>query len=373
MWELDYKESWVPKNWCFWTVVLKKTLESPLDCKEIQAVHPKGYQSWVFIGRTDVKAETPILWPPDRKADSFEKTLMLERLRAGEGDNRRWDSWMASPTQWTWVWVGSGSWWWAGRPGMLWFMGSQRVGHDWTTELNWTELNWHRVSVIHWKAKRGRADTTNQRAKRFFARSWESASLGGRKSAEDVFLLVLFGSLGVLSLPFSGFGSHRGKASLLRDQVGAHLIVHQDIFNPSPRQRHFVWWQARNLAFLGVQWMLCFLFAQKLERGHVTKKMRLLRRLKRRIRASWADFTDWAVSGLSFLVRWRDSSGNGELGGGDGTTGWCWGRPGMSPSMVPTRAEDGGAVRPWRCSGTFRVSFKELALKWGSKHWTTEK
>ena len=80
--------------------------------------------------------------------------------------------------------------------------------------------------MIHWKAKRGRADTTNQRAKRFFARSWESASLGGRKSAEDVFLLVLFGSLGVLSLPFSGFGSHRGKASLLRDQVGAHLIVH---------------------------------------------------------------------------------------------------------------------------------------------------
>ena len=71
-------------------MVLKKTLESPLDCKEIQEVHPKGDQSWVFIGRTDVKAETPILWPPDRKADSFEKTLVLERLRAGgEGDNRR--------------------------------------------------------------------------------------------------------------------------------------------------------------------------------------------------------------------------------------------------------------------------------------------
>ena len=64
MWELDYKESWVPKNWCFWTVVLEKTLESPLDCKEIQPVHPKGDQSWVFIGRTDVEAETPILWPP---------------------------------------------------------------------------------------------------------------------------------------------------------------------------------------------------------------------------------------------------------------------------------------------------------------------
>ena len=67
MWELDHKESWVPKNWCFWTVVLEKTLESPLDCKEIQPVHPKGDQSWVFIGRTDAKAETPMLWPPHAK------------------------------------------------------------------------------------------------------------------------------------------------------------------------------------------------------------------------------------------------------------------------------------------------------------------
>ena len=65
MWELDYKESWTPKNWCFWIVVLEKTLESPLDCKEIQSVHPKGNQSWIFIGRTE--AEAPILWPPDAK------------------------------------------------------------------------------------------------------------------------------------------------------------------------------------------------------------------------------------------------------------------------------------------------------------------
>jgi len=64
MWELDYKESWAPKNWCFWTVVLEKTLESPLDCKEIQPVHPKGDQSWIFIGKTDAEAETLILWPP---------------------------------------------------------------------------------------------------------------------------------------------------------------------------------------------------------------------------------------------------------------------------------------------------------------------
>ena len=68
MWELDYKESWVPKNWCFWTVVLEETLDSPLDCKEIQPVHPKGNQSCLFIGKTDAEAETPILWPPDAKS-----------------------------------------------------------------------------------------------------------------------------------------------------------------------------------------------------------------------------------------------------------------------------------------------------------------
>ena len=68
MWQLDYKESWAPKNWCFWSVVLEKTLESPLDCKEIQPVHPEGDQSWVFVGRTDAKAETAILWPPDAKS-----------------------------------------------------------------------------------------------------------------------------------------------------------------------------------------------------------------------------------------------------------------------------------------------------------------
>ena len=67
IWELDYKESWEPKTWCFWTVMWEKTLESPLDCREMQLVHPKGNQSWIFIGRTDVEAEIPILWPPDAK------------------------------------------------------------------------------------------------------------------------------------------------------------------------------------------------------------------------------------------------------------------------------------------------------------------
>ena len=86
MWELDYEESWELKNWWFWAVVLEKTLESPLDCKEIQPVHPKGDQSWVFIGRTDAETETPILWHLMLRADSFEKTLMLVKI---EGRRRR--------------------------------------------------------------------------------------------------------------------------------------------------------------------------------------------------------------------------------------------------------------------------------------------
>ena len=83
MWELDYKEGWVPKNWFFWTVVLEKTFESPLDCKEIQPVYPKGNQSWIFIGRTDAEAETPVLWPPDAKNYSLEKTLILGKIEGG--------------------------------------------------------------------------------------------------------------------------------------------------------------------------------------------------------------------------------------------------------------------------------------------------
>ena len=139
MWELNYKESWAPKNWCFWTVVLEKTLESSLDCKEIQPVHPKD-QSWVFIGRTDAEAETPILWPPDAKSwFIWKKPWCWERLRSGgEGDNRGWDGWMASSTQWTWVWVDSGSWWWTGRPGVLWFMGCKEL--DMTERLNWIRI-----------------------------------------------------------------------------------------------------------------------------------------------------------------------------------------------------------------------------------------
>ena len=87
--ELDYKESWVPKNWCFWTVVLEKTLESPLDCKEIQPVHPKRNQSWVFIGRIDVEGDTPIFWPPDEKNWLIWKTLMLGKIEGGRRGRQR--------------------------------------------------------------------------------------------------------------------------------------------------------------------------------------------------------------------------------------------------------------------------------------------
>ena len=138
MWELDCEESWSLKNWYFWTVVLEKTLESPLDYKEIQAVHSEGDQPWDFFGRTDAKAETPVVWPPHAKSWLSGKDSDARRGwgAGGEGDDRGWDGWMASTTRWTWVWVNSRSWWWTARPGVLRFMGSQRVGHDWATELN---------------------------------------------------------------------------------------------------------------------------------------------------------------------------------------------------------------------------------------------
>ena len=109
MWELDYKESWSLKNWCFWTVVLEKSLESPLDCKENQPVNPKGNQSWTFIGRIDAEAETLILWPLDSKNSHFKRPWCWERLKVGgEGDDRGWDGWMASLTWRTWIWMDSG-------------------------------------------------------------------------------------------------------------------------------------------------------------------------------------------------------------------------------------------------------------------------
>ena len=107
------KKSWVLKKWCFWTMVLEKTVESSLDCKEIHPVYPKGNQSWIFIGKTDAKAETPILWPPDVKNWLIGKDPDAGKdWRWEEKGTTEWDVWMASLTQWTWVWANSGSWFW---------------------------------------------------------------------------------------------------------------------------------------------------------------------------------------------------------------------------------------------------------------------
>ena len=153
MWELDYKESWALKNWGFWTVVLEKTLESPLDCKEIQPVNSKGNQ-FLNIHWKDWCCS----WNSNPLATWCEELTHLkrpwcwERLKAGaEGDDRGWDGWMASLTQWTWIWVSSRSWWWTRKPSMLQSMGSQRVRHNRTNELNWKVL-WKKVKglVAEW-------------------------------------------------------------------------------------------------------------------------------------------------------------------------------------------------------------------------------
>ena len=150
MWELDHKEGWALKNWCFWTVVLEKTLESPLHSKEIKSVNPKGNQSWIFIGRT--VAEAAILWHLMRRADSLRKPLMLGKT---EGERRGWQRmrWLNGIIDFMGMsWVSSGSWWWTGRPGVLQSTGWQRVRHDWATELHWTELNWFppTLNPRHW-------------------------------------------------------------------------------------------------------------------------------------------------------------------------------------------------------------------------------
>ena len=142
MWELDHKEGWAPKNWCFWTMGLEKILESPLDCKEIQPVNPKRNQlnihwkDWCWSWNSNMLA----IWC--KKLTHLKRPWRWERLKAGgEGDNRGWDDWMASPIRWPWGWTSSGSWWWTGE---AWHAAVHRVvksvSHDWVTELNWGDL-----------------------------------------------------------------------------------------------------------------------------------------------------------------------------------------------------------------------------------------
>ena len=107
MWELDHKEDWAPKNWCFWIVVLEKTLESPLDSKEIKLVNPKENQFWIFIGRTDAEAEAPKFWPPDGKSRLIGKDRDVGKDWRQE-EKRVTEDEMPSPSQWTWVWANSG-------------------------------------------------------------------------------------------------------------------------------------------------------------------------------------------------------------------------------------------------------------------------
>ena len=144
-----YKESWVLRNLCFWTVVLEKALESPLDCKKIQPVHPKGDQTWILIEGLMLKLKLQYFGHLMHRGDSFERLWCWERLRAGgEGDDRGRDGWMASPPRLTWVWVDSRNWWCTGRPGMLQPMGSQGVGHYWVTEPNWISQLFSTLNIL---------------------------------------------------------------------------------------------------------------------------------------------------------------------------------------------------------------------------------
>ena len=157
IWELDCEESWVPKNWCFWTLNWRRLLRVPWTARRskqsiLQEISPRFYlegNETSFNWCWSWNSNTLGTWC--KELTHLKRPWCWERLRAGgEGDNRGSDGWMASPTQWTWVWVDSGSWWWTGKPGVLRFMGSQRAGHDWATELNWKRSR-STLMLINWE------------------------------------------------------------------------------------------------------------------------------------------------------------------------------------------------------------------------------
>ena len=139
MQNLDHKKGWELKNWCFRIVVLKKTLESPLECKEIKPVNPKGNQYFLNIYRKEWCWSSKTLATWCKELTHWQRPWCWEWLKAGEGEgDRGWDGWMVSPTQWTWIWANFGREWRAGKPSVLQSMGLPRVGHDWVT---WTTKN----------------------------------------------------------------------------------------------------------------------------------------------------------------------------------------------------------------------------------------
>ena len=144
-------------TWCW-----RRLLRVPWTARRSKPIHSEGDQPWDFFGRNDAKAETPVLWTPRVKGWLIGKDSDAGRdWGQEEKGTTGWDGWMASLTRWTWVWVNSGGWWWTGRCGVLRFMGSQRVGHDWVTEMNWTEHG--NMFLIVWgtkmKVKVGKQDS----------------------------------------------------------------------------------------------------------------------------------------------------------------------------------------------------------------------